>query len=78
MAMPLCACDCRCLRGSEEGIRCPEAVVTGSFEPPGCWEPNLGPLQKQEVFLTIEPYFPFFRPLDLLKSKKNSGCKFLA
>lgn len=35
----------------------PGARVTDGCEPPpyGCWEPNLGPLQEQQMLLTAEP-----------------------
>jgi hypothetical protein len=42
------------------GIRSPGAEVTDSCElPRGCWEPNLGSLQDQQLFLTAELYICF-------------------
>ena len=52
----MCVCvTCACLR-SPEDVRSPETGVTDGCEPP-CeyWEPNSGPLQKQQVFLAAEP-----------------------
>lgn len=39
---------------SEEGVGCPETRVIGSCEPLwyGCWGPNPGPLQDQQVLIT--------------------------
>jgi hypothetical protein len=40
-----------------KGVRFPGTGVEDSSElPDGCWEFNLGPLEKQLVLLTIEPY----------------------
>lgn len=33
----------------------PGGVMVGCEPPYGCWVLNLGPLQEQKVFLTIEP-----------------------
>ena len=37
-------------------ISCITGVTEGGIPPPhGCWEWNLGPLEKQQAFLTAEP-----------------------
>lgn len=45
----------QCLWEPEESIKCPEAGNTGNYEP--CeihdWK-DLGPLEKQKIFLTTE------------------------
>jgi hypothetical protein len=52
-----------CLWRSEDGIGSSETGVGGGCKPPcGCWEPNPGPLQEQQVFLTADP-----QPLCLFK-----------
>ena len=39
-----------------KGVRSTETEVTdGCEQPHECWDPNLGPLQEQQVLLTIEP-----------------------
>lgn len=43
---------CKCLRRAEEGI---EYLDLDSCKLSSVNEPNLGPLQKQEAFLTISP-----------------------
>lgn len=55
-----CVCTVCTLGGYEdekkEGIGSPGFGVLHDSEPPcGCWESNPGPLQGQEVLLTIEP-----------------------
>ena len=41
---------------SKEGVRSPPSEVVSSCElPGGCWEPNLAPLEEQQMFLTTEP-----------------------
>ena len=47
----------------EEGIRSSGTDITDSYEMPcGCWEPNPGPLQEQQVLLSPEQSLqpPFF------------------
>ena len=39
----------------EEYLKFQESGLTGNCEPPYGWEPNLGPLEKQQVLLTPEP-----------------------
>lgn len=42
-----------CLRSLEEGIRSHRTTVTDNYEPLyGCWESNLGPLEKHEMLIT--------------------------
>ena len=57
----VCLCECTyamylpgaCIR---QGVRPSGAEVIDGCEPPcGCWEPNLGPLQEQQVLLRAEP-----------------------
>lgn len=46
-----------CSQGPAEGIRAPGAGVAGAREPPrGRWGSNLGPLEKQPLVLTAEPF----------------------
>lgn len=43
----MCARDCRCLQKAEAvGL---ESQVAGSHSQCGCWEPNLGLLQENQV-----------------------------
>lgn len=45
-----------CLRRPEVGVQCPGTRITGACEILGrCYKLNLGPLQEQPVFSTIEP-----------------------
>lgn len=47
------------LRG-QNTFRFPGTEVTDGFELPcRCWEPDLGPLQEQQLFLTSETSFQF-------------------
>ena len=44
-----------CLKRPEEVIRSPGIVITEAWKlPGGCGDLNLGPLQEQQVLLTIE------------------------
>ena len=44
-----------CLQRPEEDTGFHAIKVTGVYEPPcGSWEPDLGPLQEQQVLLTTE------------------------
>lgn len=50
--MRVCLCVFMYLLKSEEGIGCPGTGVRDSCGSPcECWEPSLGPLQKQGVVL---------------------------
>jgi hypothetical protein len=41
---------------SKEGVGSSETSLIDGYEPLcGCWDQNLGPLEKQPVLLTIEP-----------------------
>lgn len=42
---------------AEEGTEFPGAEIYVDGEPPcGCWEPNTGTLEEQQVLLTTEPH----------------------
>lgn len=46
----------------EEGVGYPGTGITEDGQPPyGCWEPNLGPLQEQQVLLTTYFFLYFLR-----------------
>lgn len=44
-------------RRTEWGVISLEYEAVLSSDRHGCWENNLGPLHKQQVFLTVETYF---------------------
>lgn len=55
VCMLVCLCVCcifRYLWKPEESFVSHEAGVVGSY---GCWEPILGPLHEQQIFLITEP-----------------------
>ena len=61
-----------CLRRSEGGIGFRRIGIIDGCEPPcGCWELNLGPLQKQHVLLTtdssLQPHISFFLLIFIVK-----------
>lgn len=57
--------ECSCLRRPKEGVG--SAGATGAFEPPDveCLGSNLGPLQEQQLLLTVSHLsnliIPFFK-----------------
>lgn len=65
---------CQCLQRLQRCTRSPGIRLTDGFEPPcGSWEPDLGPLQAQQMFLTAE--FSFQPPpLSLFLSSCSFFC----
>lgn len=59
-------CVCSHRLPSEEGIGCPGTGVTDAYKQTcGYWEPNLGPLQEQQILsLSCFLQFPLVKSLD--------------
>jgi hypothetical protein len=56
------ACMTRlCLQRPEEDAGPHGNGATDSCKPNGFWEPNPGPLQEQQVYLTAEPFLKAWR-----------------
>lgn len=54
----LCTICMQCPWTSEDGVRSPGTGFTGGCELScGCWDPNLGPLQEQQVVLALGSVF---------------------
>jgi hypothetical protein len=53
-------CACECCYSQRPGV--PRAEARGDVQNE-CWEPNLGPLQRQYMFLATEPSLSLSQPL---------------
>lgn len=49
--------ECRCLQRTEKGVRSSGVGDTGGYEWSDVGDLNPGPLEEQEVLLTLVPYF---------------------
>ena len=67
MYVPMCVCVPTCMYGGQNRASDHlELEIDSHYPLSGCWESNLGPLEKQRVLLTPEPsHQPHFYVLKL-------------